>query len=128
YSRNVAMPPQYIAEGAVVENSLITNGCEIYGNIDYSILFENVTVEEGASIEYSLVMPGAVIKKGANVRYSIIAENVVVEENADIGGDPAVVGNEGWGITVVGANLTIGKNAKIPANQMIIENVEKEEA
>ena len=128
YSRNIAMPPQYIAECAVVENSLITNGCEIYGNIDYSILFENVTVEEGASIEYSLVMPGAVIKKGANVRYSIIAENVVVEENADIGGDPAVVGNEGWGITVVGANLTIGKNAKIPANQMIIENVEKEEA
>ncbi len=128
YSRNVAMPPQYIAEGAVVENSLITNGCEIYGNIDYSILFENVTVEEGATVEYSLVMPGAVIKKGANVRYSIIAENVVVEENADIGGDPAVVGNEGWGITVIGDNLTVGKNAKIPANQMITENVAKEEA
>lgn len=128
YSRNIAMPPQYVAEGAVVENSLITNGCEIYGNIDYSILFENVTVEEGATVEYSLVMPGAVIKKGANVRYSIIAENVVVEENADIGGDPAVVGTDGWGITVVGANLTVGKNAKIPANQMITENVAKEEA
>lgn len=128
YSRNVAMPPQFIAEGAVVENSLITNGCEIYGNIDYSILFENVTVEEGATVEYSLVMPGAVIKKGANVRYSIIAENVVIEKNADIGGDPAVVGTDGWGITVVGANLTVGKNAKIPANQMITENVVKEEA
>ena len=128
YSRNIAMPPQYVAESAVVENSLITNGCEIYGSIDYSILFENVTVEEGATVEYSLVMPGAVIKKGANVRYSIIAENVVVEENADIGGDPAVVGSDGWGITVVGANLTVGKNAKIPANQMITENVAKEEA
>ena len=123
YSRTVAMPPQYISDSAVVENSLITNGCEIYGNIDYSILFENVTVEEGATVEYSLVMPGAVIKKGANVRYSIIAENVVVDENADIGGDPAVVGNENWGITVVGANLTVGKNAKISANKMITEAV-----
>ncbi len=127
YSRNVAMPPQYVAEGAVVENSLITNGCEIYGNIDYSILFENVTVEEGATVEYSLVMPGAIIKERANVRYSIIAENVVVEENADIGGDPAVVGSDGWGITVVGANLTVGQNAKISANKMITESVAKEE-
>ncbi len=127
YSRTVAMPPQYIAEGAVVENSLITNGCEIYGNIDYSVLFENVTVEDGATVEYSLVMPGAVIKKGANVRYSIIAENVVVDENADIGGDPAVVGTEDWGITVVGANLTVGKKAKITANKMITECVAEEE-
>ena len=127
YSRNAGMPPQYIADCANVENSLVTDGCEIYGGLDYSVLFENVVVEEGAKVEYSLIMPGAVIKKGANVRYSIIAENVVVEENADIGGDPAVVGTEGWGITVVGANLTVGKNAKISANKMITESVKEGE-
>lgn len=127
YSRTNSRPPQYVSDTAKVENSLVTDGCEIYGSLDYSILFENVTVEEGAKVEYSLVMPGAVIKKGANVRYSIIAENVVVEEGADIGGDPAVVGNEGWGITVVGDNLTVGKNAKIGANKMIRENVKEGE-
>ncbi len=126
YSRNTGLPPQYVADSAKVENSLITGGCEIYGKLDYSILFKNVMVEEGASVEYSLVMPGAVIKKGAKVRYSIIAENVVVEENADIGGDPAVVGTEDWGITLVGANLTIGEGAQISANKMITENVAKE--
>ena len=73
------------------------------------------------------LLPGAVIKKGANVRYSIIAENVVVNEGADIGGDPAVVGSDGWGITVVGANLSVGKNAKISANKMITKNVEEDE-
>ena len=125
YSRNTAMPPQYVSDTAVVENSLVTDGCEIYGNLDYSILFNNVTVEPGATVEYSLVMPGAVIRKGASVRYSIIAENVEVGENADIGGDPAVVGNENWGITVVGANITVGENAQISANKMITENVEK---
>lgn len=123
YSRTNSRPPQYVADTAIVENSLVTDGCEIYGTLDYSILFENVTVEDGAKVEYSLVMPGAVIKKGANVRYSIIAENVVVDENADIGGDPAVVGTDNWGITVVGDNLTVGKNAKISANKMIKENV-----
>ncbi len=123
YSKTSGMPPQYISDTADVENSLITDGCEIFGQLDYSILFENVTVEEGAKVEYSLVMPGAVIKKNATVRYSIIAEDVVVGEGAEIGGDPAVVGTEGWGITVVGDHLTVGKNAKISANKMITENV-----
>ena len=127
YSRNSGMPPQYVAENADVENSLVTDGCEIYGKLDYSVLFENVIVEDGASVEYSLIMPGAVIKKGAKVRYSIIAENVVVGENADIGGDPAVIGAENWGITVVGANLTVGKNASISADKMVTENVAEEE-
>ncbi len=126
YSRNTGMPPQYVSDSAEVENSLVTDGCEIYGKLDYSILFKNVTVEEGASVEYSLVMPGAVIKKGAKVRYSIIAENVVVGENADIGGDPAVVGTDDWGITLVGANLTVGEGAQISANKMIVEDVAKE--
>ena len=125
YSRTNGMPPQYISENANVENSLVTEGCEIYGNIDYSILFNNVTVEEGATVDYSLIMPGAVIKKGANVRYAIIAENAVIEENADIGGDPAVVGTDDWGITVIGANLNVGKGAKISANKMIVNDVKE---
>lgn len=123
YSRTTGMPPQYISQTAKVENSLITDGCEIGGTLDYSILFENVTVEEGARVEYSLVMPGAVIKKGADVKYSIIAENSVVGENAAIGADPALVGVENWGITVVGDNLNIGNNAVISAKKMITENV-----
>ena len=127
YSRNEGVPPQYISENAVVENSLITDGCDISGKVDYSILFKNVTIEDGASAEYSLIMPGAVIKKGAKVRYSIIAENAVIEENAVVGEDPQATNTENWGITVVGDNLTVGKNAKISANKMIVENVKEGE-
>lgn len=122
-SRTSALPPQYISDTAEVENSLITDGCEVSGKLDYSILFENVTVEDGATVEYSLVMPGAVIKKGACVRYSIIAENVTVEEGAEIGKDPAVSGTEDWGITVIGDGLTVGANASVGAKKMILENV-----
>ncbi|MBO5210627.1 MAG: glucose-1-phosphate adenylyltransferase [Clostridia bacterium] len=127
YSKTTGTSPQYISDTAKVENSLITNGCEICGDVDYSILFKDVTVEEGAKVEYSLVMPGAVIKKGAKVRYAIIAEDVVVEEGAIVGGDPAVVGNENWGITVIGDNLTVGKNAEVSANKMITEDVKEGE-
>lgn len=117
--------PQYIADSSRVENSLITNGCEVMGTLDYSILFENVTVEEGAVVEYSLVMPGAVIKKGAHVQYAIVAEDVVVGENAAIGTQPEV--DHDWGITVIGAKLNVGKNAKIGAKKMITEDVKEGE-
>lgn len=123
YSRTDALPPQYISESSKVENSLITDGCEVYGNLDYSILFENVMVEPGASVEYSLVMPGAVIKKGAKVKYSIIAENVVVGEDAQIGKDPQEVSGEEFGITVIGEGITVAAGAKVGAKQMITENV-----
>ncbi len=125
YSRAGEFPPHFISDKAKVENSLITDGCEVYGNLDYSILFENVTVEEGASVEYSLVMPGAVIKKGAKVRYSIIAEDAVIGENAAVGAPPESVSPEQFGISVVGDNLTVGKNAKIGPKTVITENVEE---
>ena len=127
YSRTTGMPPQYVSEDAQVENSLITDGCEVEGKLDYSILFENVTVEKGASVEYSLVMPGAVIKKGAKVKYSIIAENTVIDENAEIGTEPAQTDTSEWGITVIGDNLTVGKKAVVGAKKMITENVGEEE-
>ena len=127
YSRTTGMPPQYISESADVENSLITDGCEVYGRIDYSVLFENVTVEESADVEYSLVMPGAVIKKGAKVKYSIIAENAVIGEDAAIGEDPAVYGSDNWGITVIGDKIKIGKKAIIKPDRMITKDVAEEE-
>lgn len=125
YSRTGALPPQYISDAAKVENSLITDGCEVYGGVDYSILFENVTVEEGALVEYSLVMPGAVIKRGAKVRYSIIAENAVIEEDAEVGVLPETVAPGEFGISVVGDNLTVGKGAKVGPKEIITENVKE---
>ncbi len=128
YSRTVALPPQYISDTAKVEHSLITDGCEVNGLLDYSILFENVIVEDGAKVEYSLVMPGAVIKRGANVKYAIIAENAVIDENASVGADPEDIAPEDFGITVIGSGVTVGKGVKINAKEMITESIVKEEA
>ena len=124
YSRGKAMPPQYISDTAKVENSLITDGCSVAGKVDFSILFENVTVEEGASVEYSLVMPGSVIKSGAKVRYSIISENTVIGENATIGEDPTEVKPGEFGIAVVGGNLKIGKGARVTAAKTVSKDME----
>ena len=124
YSGPKGLSPQYLSNSASVENSLVSLGCNVSGNLDYSVLFQNVTVEEGASVEYSLVMPGSVIKKGAVVKYSIIAENTIVGEKAQIGESPEEVKDiNDWGITVIGDGLKVGKIAVISADKMITEDV-----
>lgn len=126
YSRTPAVPPQYIASSAMVQNSLVTDGCDVAGNLEYSILFENVTVEEGATVNYSIVMPGATIKKGANVQYSIVAEGSVIGENAKIGQNPEEADDRlKWGVSVVGPNVKVGKNATVKATEVIGEDIEE---
>ncbi|NMD37233.1 MAG: glucose-1-phosphate adenylyltransferase [Christensenellaceae bacterium] len=96
YSRNPSMPPYYIAKGGSVKNSLVTEGCGVYGNVDHSVLFAGVTVQEGARITDSVIMPGATIGRGAIITRAILAENCVIEPGAVVGEETgliAVVGN-----------------------------------
>ena len=124
YSRSPAAPPHYIGSDAKVENSMITEGCEIDGDIDFSVLFANVTVEEGAEVRYSIVMPGTVIKKGAVVQYSIVAENAVIDEGAVVGERPENMENvDDWGVAVVGSGVRIGKGAKVAPKAMVDSDI-----
>ncbi|MBP3696380.1 MAG: glucose-1-phosphate adenylyltransferase, partial [Clostridia bacterium] len=124
YSRSPAAPPHYIGENAVIESSMITEGCDIEGHLDFSVLFANVTVEEGAEVKYSIVMPGTVIKKGAVVQYSIVAENAVIEEGAVVGESPENMADvNDWGVAVIGNGVTIGKGAKVEPKAMVDEDM-----
>lgn len=124
YSRNPIMPPQYIGSEAVVENSMITDGCVVNGTVDFSIIFEGVTIEAGATVTDSIIMPGSVIKSGAIVEYAIVGENCTVGSGVHIGTRPETFENrDDWGIAVVGHNITISENAKVLPKQIISENM-----
>ena len=128
YSKTAAAPPHYISSKASVENSMISEGCVIDGEVDYSVLFSNVTVEEGAIVRYSIVMPGTVIRAGAVVEYAIVAENAVIEEGAHVGESPEQIADlEKWGIAVVGEKVKVGQKASVAAKAMIDEDVKGEE-
>ena len=120
YSRNSGMTGHKISEKAVVENSMITDGCRIDGHVKHSILYAGVRVEEGAEVEDAVVMGGTVIKAGAVVKHCIVAENAVIGENAVVGAMPA---DGEKGVATVGPGVYIGDNAKIGPNAMVSENV-----
>ena len=124
YSRNPAAPPQYISSDAAVQNSLISEGSQIEGTVDFSVLFPNVTIEKNAVVKDSIIMPGATIKAGAKVQYSIIAENSIIGENSVIGRRPEEMPTrDKWGITVIGSGVTIGRNSMIEPKSMIDTNI-----
>lgn len=124
YSKNTASTPHYISADASVQNSMITEGCEVCGNVDFSVLFSDVTVEKGATVRDSIIMPNCVIKEGAVVQYAIVAENAVIEPGAVVGRRPEDMENlDDWGVAVVGAGVNIGKNTQVEPKQMVGEDV-----
>ena len=129
YSRTPGLPPHYVGDTAKVQNSMISEGGNISGTLESSLIFAGVTVEEGAVVRDSIIMPGVVVKKGAVVQYAIVAENAVIEEGAVIGELPEEVAElDNWGVAVVAAGVTVGEGCRIPAKAMIDSDVKKEEA
>ena len=110
-SRNAAAAPQFIGEKAVVENSIITEGCTIEGTVINSVLSANVTVEEGAVVKDSVLMQGTTVKKNASVLYSIIDEEAVIGEGASVGNDK----ENAKEVTV------LGMGANLPAKAVVEE-------
>lgn len=126
YGRSPVTPPQYVSDGAVLQNSIVAEGCSIEGNIEYSVLFSKVTVEKGAVVDYSIVMPGATIKEGAVVQYAIVAEDAVIGAGAVVGENPQKIGDlNDWGVAVVGGGVKVGAAAKVKAKSMISEDVKE---
>ena len=130
YSKTPIKPPHYAAPEAKIRNSYITEGCEIYGEVEHSIIFEGVTVESGAKIEDSIIMPGAYIDANAHIYKSIIGTGVKIGNKAVIGSIDDTA-NKDWlndkicsdDITLIAPDVNIGDNVKISVNSMVTEDI-----
>lgn len=112
YARNPGMPPHYIAKGARVSDSLVTEGCEVYGIVNHSVLFAGALIEEGATVDHSVVMPGAIIKRGAVVKRAIVSGDAVI-------GAGALVGEDMGDIAVVGQEISVPAGVRVPAGMQV---------
>ena len=123
YGRTTSSPPHFTAKGAKVQHTLLSEGCEIAGNVSESVLFSDVKVAKNANVEYSILMPGAVVEEGANVRYAIVASGAVIAKGASIGAGPSECDVDKWGVAVVAENVRIGENVKLAAKEMADEDI-----
>ncbi len=105
YSVSPTMPPQYIGEAAVVKNSLITDGCEILGEVVNSVLFSGVHVGAGARVVDSVIMPNTKIKANTAVVKAIVGSDVIIDELTQVG--------DNTDITVISEGSVIDVNTKL---------------
>lgn len=80
------MPAKYGIE-AKVTNSLVGDGAVIHATVKNSIVFRDVTVEEGANIENCILMQGCTVKANATLKHVAADKNSVVSEGSEISGN-----------------------------------------
>ncbi|HCL98526.1 MAG TPA: glucose-1-phosphate adenylyltransferase, partial [Fervidobacterium sp.] len=124
YTRSEEMQPAYISDERTVRNSIISEGCEIYGTVDASVISQGVTIGEGSIIKNSVIMTRVVVGKNVVIEDSIISENTVIKDGCKIG-----VGNFAEStydrkvydshITVVGMDSIIEEDCEIGKNVVV---------
>ena len=119
YARIPNKPPAFMGRNAQIEHSVVTQGCDVEGQVFNSVLSDSVVVAEGASVRYSVLMPGAVVERGAVVEYAILGEGVRVGAGAKVGSDPVNYDPEKWGITVLGPNTAIAPGEVVAPKTML---------
>lgn len=124
YSRSPLAPPAFV-EGEVI-NSIVATGGEIEGRVINSVVGTNCTIEKGAEVVDCVLMGNITVKAGAKLNYAIVDEDVIVGENAIIGAvkeEAEKVESKTSGITVLGRGITVSNGGKIPAGEIVDQNI-----
>jgi len=125
HTRSEERAPSKFGPTAGSAGNLFSNGCQIHGTVERSILSPGVYVAEGAIVRDSILLSDTIVEAGAVIDRCIVDKQVVISEGAQLGvGDDNAPSKEmpdqiNTGITLVGkgavvpANLSLGRNVVI---------------
>ena len=97
-------PPHYVGPEGSVSDSLVSNGCRVYGTVRHTILSTAAYVGPRATVEDSVLLPGATVTAGAKVVRAILGEESVIEEGVALGSVDAAKDT-----AVIGDHVVVGK-------------------
>jgi glucose-1-phosphate adenylyltransferase len=96
-----------ILKSAVVDESLISGGTRVAGEVRGSVLAPGVVVEPGATVVDSVLLPGVRVRSGASVTRAVLDDGVDIGKQAVVGGD--------GDITLVGRRARVGAGTEVAA-------------
>lgn len=108
YSANFALPPHYIGPKARINQSLINEGCLIYGDVQHSVISTGVVIGEGSLVKDSILMPNVTVGKNVLIEKAIIGEDTFIYDNTSISWMASTISQSDHieydrsGITIVG--------------------------
>lgn len=86
YTQEKDEAPVKYKRDAVVENSLIANGCVIEGTVENSILFRGVKVSKGVHVKNCILMQKTNLEADVELENVICDKNVVISEGKSLKG------------------------------------------
>ncbi|MBO0962247.1 glucose-1-phosphate adenylyltransferase [Neobacillus sp. MM2021_6] len=95
-------PPLFLAESAKIHQSLISEGCEVYGSIEDSVLCNGVKVGKGARIKNAVILPHTTIEENAWIENAVVGSQSLIKNGVII-----VSKNPDENLMVVGNNETV---------------------
>ncbi len=114
FSRNEARPPHRMGECGRVENSLVTEGCEIEGVVVNCVLSSGVKVKKGACVKDSVIMSDVVIGENSVINYTIIDSDTVIGNGCVVGKEKG----EDAEVAVVAGGLSVADGTQVPSGAM----------
>ncbi len=81
YSADTFSRPQFIAHDAVVNDSIINQGANIFGTVEHSVISNEVIVEKGAFVKNCFIMPGARVKANVHLENALVGSKVIVDHD-----------------------------------------------
>ena len=81
YTTALNLPPHRTGSKGILNDALINEGCIIDGEVNNSVLFSNVKIEEDACVNNCVILSGVTIKKGVRVYNSVITEDMEITKN-----------------------------------------------
>lgn len=107
YAKTSVRPPHYLGPGARVSRSIIGDGCQIFGEVEQSVIFPDVYIAPGAKVSQAVIMPNVKIEAGAVITKAIIGRKAIVGQDMIIG--------DGRTVAVVAENLAVAHGLEMIA-------------
>ena len=79
--------PTYYSPDAKVKNSLIADGCEIFGEVENSIIFRGTKIGKGSKVKNSILFQDTYTGENVQLNCVIADKNVMIRDNKVLSGD-----------------------------------------
>jgi glucose-1-phosphate adenylyltransferase len=128
-ARTTASRPHFIDSRASVINSMVTEGCEINGDVKHSIIFHNVKIGKNSKVTDSIIMNNVVIGDNVIINNAVVGDDAIIENNVRINSKgvdtPEYVNTKicSNGLSLIGTGVKVGKGVKIGKHSMITKNI-----
>lgn len=123
--------PAEVGPEAVIENSLVYNGCRVDGEVRDSILFPGARVARGAKVHNSILIFDTTVEEGAVLDKVITDAHVRIDRGCHIGQGEDLTANRRYpellssGITLIGRATYVPPEVRIGRNCIVYPALEE---